>query len=136
MIYRYFYLLGADPVKFFGEEEAAKKGHHDYVCTGVGANSIIATLLVGAILSKSQYDKVIQICEAGNDAFSAYAKMVLYFQIILASLLTLMTFAFMSMNPAPESCLANMAALLILNDFDNIVGYVFELRIKKQYPKL
>lgn len=42
----------------------------------------------------------------------------------------------MAFNPEAENCLANMAALLILNDFDNIIGYVFELKVKKKYPKL
>ena len=47
-----------------------------------------------------------------------------------------MTFTFMSLSPEPENCLANMAALLILNDFDNIIGFVFELRVKRKFPKL
>lgn len=78
LIYKYFYQLSYDPVAVFGSEEKAKLALNDYVCKGVGANSVISTLLVCAILSKSQYDKVIQILEAGNNAGSIYGKAILY----------------------------------------------------------
>ena len=42
----------------------------------------------------------------------------------------------MAMDSEPEQCLANMAGLLILNEFDNIVGYIFDLRVRKYYPKI
>ena len=42
----------------------------------------------------------------------------------------------MAMNPSAEGCLSNMAALLILIDFDNILCFVFDIRINKKYPKL
>ena len=42
----------------------------------------------------------------------------------------------MSLDSEPEQCLANMAGLLILNDFDNIIGHIFEFRVSKYYPKL
>ena len=42
----------------------------------------------------------------------------------------------MTLDPKPQSCLANLAALNALNDFDNIIGSVFELRVNNKYPKL
>ena len=47
-----------------------------------------------------------------------------------------MSFVFMALSPAPEACLSNLAALLVLNEFDNIIGYIFELRVKKKFPRL
>ena len=29
-----------------------------------------------------------------------------------------------------------MASLLILNEFDNIIGYIFEIKVNEKFPKL
>lgn len=42
----------------------------------------------------------------------------------------------MALEPEPEDCLANMASLVILNEFDNFIGILFDLRVKKAFPKL
>ena len=42
----------------------------------------------------------------------------------------------MSIDQEPESCLANLAGLVVLNEFDNIVGNIFDLRVKYYFPKL
>ena len=42
----------------------------------------------------------------------------------------------MSFDPEAESCLANMAGLLILNEFDSLVGNLFDLKVKGVFPKL
>ena len=47
-----------------------------------------------------------------------------------------MTLVFMALDAEPEQCLANMAGLLVLNEFDKILGYIFDIRAKKIYPKL
>ena len=42
----------------------------------------------------------------------------------------------MAEDPEPATCLSNLAGLLILNEFDNFVGYVFEQKVHRKYPKL
>ena len=82
-----------------------------------------------AILSKSQYEKVIQILEAGNNNTATFGKALLYSQLVIASMLTTMSFFYMLEDPEPAPCLLNLAGLLILNEFDNFVGYVFERKV-------
>ena len=82
-----------------------------------------------AILSKSQYEKVIQILEAGKNKTATFGKALLYTQLAIASMLTTMTFFYMAEDPKPATCLSNLAGLLILNEFDNFVGYVFEQKV-------
>ena len=50
---------------------------------------------------------------------------------MVASILTLMTFVYMSLNPEPEEILSNMAGLVILNEFDNIIVNIFEISFVK-----
>lgn len=57
-------------------------------------------------------------------------------QISIASMLTLISMQYMSLDPKPESVLANLAGLLVLNDFDSIVGFVYEIRVNRKFPKL
>lgn len=99
-------------------------------------NSSIATILVMFILSKSQYQKVIILSEVENNKISIYSKVIMYIQISIASIISVVSFHYMSLDPGPESCLSNLAGLLVLNEFDNIVGFVFEFRVTKKFPRL
>ena len=47
-----------------------------------------------------------------------------------------MTLFYMAENPEPEACLSNMAGLVILSEFDNLIGYIFDLAVKRRFPKL
>ena len=55
---------------------------------------------------------------------------------MIAGILPNLTSNFMSLDPEPENILANMASLLILNEFDNIIGYIFEIKVNEKFPKL
>ena len=55
---------------------------------------------------------------------------------MIAGTLPSMTFTFMSLDSEPENILANMASLLILNEFDNIIGYILEIKVNEKFPKL
>ena len=51
-------------------------------------------------------------------------------------MLSFMTYLYMAEDPDAATCLSNLAGLLVLNDFDNIIGYVFERRVNLKFPKL
>ena len=64
------------------------------------------------------------------------AKSLLYSQVVIGSLLPGLTLFYMAEDPEPESCLSNMAGLVILNEFDNLICYIFDLAVKRRFPKL
>ena len=65
-----------NPEDVFGED--GKDVIKQLACEGMGPNAIISTLLVTALLSKSQYEKIVQILEAGTGTTATYAKALLY----------------------------------------------------------
>ena len=67
---------------------------------------------------------------------SLFCKVVLYTEIAITSVLTNITYLYMSLDSSVENCLSNMAALLVLNEIDTFIGNFFELRVKKKLPKL
>ena len=125
-----------DPLALFETKEEVREFNEEFLCHGAGFNSIISALLVVSILSKSQNEKVIQILEAGNNNTAYFGKAMLYTQLSIGSMLSFMTFLYMAEDPDAATCLSNLAGLLVLNDFDNIIGYVFERRVNLKFPKL
>lgn len=104
-------------------------------CEG-GLNPLIIMFLTACLISKSHYEKVILICELKNDWTGIFSKFLLYVQISVSSLTVINTFKFIQTDSEPESCLSNLAGLVVLNEFDNIIGNVFEIRVKMLLPKL
>ena len=104
------------------------------LCQGFGVNSVIGTILVSVLLSKSQYEKVIIICEANDDFASRYCKMILYIQLMISSTLTIISFSYLSLDSEPESCLSNLAGLLVLSEFDNIYGFIWQFIPRVRLP--
>ena len=51
-------------------------------------------------------------------------------------LLTFICFSYFAINPEIEDILANLAALLVLNEIDNIVGFLLHMKIHKLLPKV
>ena len=51
-------------------------------------------------------------------------------------MISIVSLQYMSIDPRPESVLANLAGLLVLNEFDSIVGFIYEIRVNKKFPKL
>jgi hypothetical protein len=108
----------------------------DYFCEGIGLNSLIASYLVSIILAKSIYEKVIIICENKSDFASRVNSCFMYVQITMSFLLTFVCLIYFAVNPDIEEILANLAALLILNEIDNIVGFLLDIKTHQVLPKV
>ena len=54
----------------------------------------------------------------------------------MSFLLTFICLFYFAINPEVEDILANLAALLILNEIDNIVGFLLQIKTHKLLPKV
>ena len=82
--------MRTDPIGSFDSEEEAKEAFRYMYCKG-GLNPAISTFLVACLIAKSQFEKVILICEAKNDKTGIFAKFLLYVQITIGSLVVIVT---------------------------------------------
>ena len=96
---------------------------------------MFAGIIILGYLSRSQYQKVLLICEAKNTPIEIWSKILLYVQVIVSTLIYSSTNIYLNLNPEIEDILNNMAGLFILNEFDQFLGNIFEIKVVKYVPQ-
>lgn len=94
-------------------------------------DGMFSAFFISVIVGSTLFEKIILVnTEDQNYTFKAF----LHIQIILGSILIVLSCNFVSTDPEIDNILGNMASLLVLTELDNIVGNLLQIYMHKTRP--